>query len=952
MSDQQQRLQDFVTWWRENITGDEKGEAQIFLDHFLKAFGHKGAIEAGKLEARVRRKRNGKSSTAFADYVLPGKVLIEMKKRGENLQKHYDQLENYWKNLPNKPRYAMLCNFDELWIYDFPTQFYDPVDHIKIEDLPNRTAALEFLVPGSRKTPVFQNNLVEVTKDAAYSLSQVFKLILRDYDHAVAQRFILQCMLALFAEDIGLLPDSAFTRIIEECQGGDANSYDLITLLFTMMNTPGLKRAGRFYGVDYFNGGIFSEINPVQLNREGLDLLRETARADWAKIRPAIFGTIFEDSMNQDERHQIGAHYTTELDIKRIIDPVIVDPWAERIEAAETVEELIALHGELCNYQVIDPACGSGNFLYVAYREMKKLEARIIDHLTDLEGEKPQFERLVSSKRFWGFDINAFAVELAKVTLMIAKKLAVDETHSDENPLPLDNLDANIRREDALFNEWPRFDACISNPPYMGAKRLKQEHSTAYINRVRAAFPDVPGNADYCVYWFRKAHELMQPGTRAGMVGTNTIRQNYSRQGGLDYIVANDGHIFDAISTMPWSGEANVHVSIACWSKGKPPVDTAMLRYYAGTDEDDEYVFREVEMPRINSALSEKADVSGALILKCNTKPKKVFQGQIPGNKHFVMNPDAAREMIKRDRFNSQVIFPFLIGRDLTANSKGKPTRYVIDFTEYDLVEAQNFKAAYAHVKKHILPVREKRATEEKEKNERARKANPKARINRHHENFLNQWWKQSYGRTEMLKTIGKKRYVVCSEVTKRPIFDFVSPKIRPDHTLIVFCFEDDYSFGILQSDVHWQWFTEKGSTLTERYRYTPSSVFDTFPWPQKPTAKQVQAVAEAARTLHEFRRKRMANSETLTLRDMYRTMELPGKNPLKDLHTALDKAVMAAYGFDEKKDVLAQLLTLNETVAAKIEAGEAVTAPGVPTDYPAPEELVSEGCIQPPELI
>ncbi|MEP0764755.1 MAG: class I SAM-dependent DNA methyltransferase, partial [Chloroflexota bacterium] len=421
-----EQLETFVDWWRQYCTGDEKGEAQIFLDRLFLAFGYKGALEAGgRYEKRVRTHRSGRAAVAFADYVLPGRVLIEMKKRGEHLGNHYDQLEEYWKSLETKPRYSLLCNFDEFWIYEFPTQFYDPVDCVRIEDLPERIAALEFLVPGSTKPPVFQNNLVDVTKNAAHSLSQVFKsLIRRGVERHVAQRFILQCMLALFAEDIGLLPDSTFTRIIEESLEGDENTYDLITLLFFMMNTPGVKPVGRFAGVDYFDGGLFGRIDPVHLWPEELRLLREAARENWSDIRPAIFGTIFEDSMEKEERHQIGAHFTSEQDIKRIVDPVIVEPWNARIEAAGSVEELRALHAELCAYQVLDPACGSGNFLYIAYREMKKLERRILDRLEELEGEPPAPTQFVSARQFWGFDIKDFAVELARVTMTIAKKLA------------------------------------------------------------------------------------------------------------------------------------------------------------------------------------------------------------------------------------------------------------------------------------------------------------------------------------------------------------------------------------------------------------------------------------------------------------------------------------------------------------------------------------------------
>jgi hypothetical protein len=953
----EQSFEAFVAWWRQYCKGDEKGEAQIFLDRLFTAFGYAGGLRGaqGDPEKRIRFTLEDKPSTKFADLVIPGRVLIEMKKRGENLARHRQQAAAYWLYLTPHPRYVVLCNFDEFWVYDMDYQIEAPIDKVAVDRLAENWGPLAFLFP-EPETPVFNRefDLVDLTEQAAYSLSQVFRLLTRkgrEIEREQAQRFILQCMVALFAEDIGLLPRYTFTRVVEDCLNEQAYSFDLFTSLFTMMNVPGQKRAGRFYGVDYFNGGIFSHIYPIALEKEELRLLREAANQNWSQIHPAIFGRIFEYSIETGERHRSGAHYTSERDIMRIVEPVIARPWRERIEAASSADDLRALHTELCAYQVLDPACGSGNFLYIAYREMKDLERALFDALQALGESLP--EGRVTARQFHGFDTNSFAVELAKVTLMIAKKQVVDKVGGDEQPLPLDNLDDNIRCEDALFAEWPPFDACIGNPPYMGAKRLKQEHPPAYINRVRAAFPDVPGNADYCVYWFRKAHELMRPGTRAGLVGTNTVRQNYSREGGLDYIVARDGHIYDAVSSMPWSGEANVHVSIVNWSKGEPPTQPAALRFYEGEGENGEINWREYTLPLINSALSEKTDVSGAAVLACNREPKRVFQGQIPGNEHFVLNPADAKLLVDRDQNSRKVLFPFLIGRDLIARPKSQPSRWVIDFSEYDLLEAQQFGAAYDHVETHILPVRKAKAAEEAEKNRRALSANPKARTNRHHEMFLNQWWKPSYGRADMLAELAKiKRFVGCSQVTKRPIFDFISSQIRPDVTIQVFAFEDDYSFGILQSDIHWRWFTEKGSTLTERYRYTPNSVFDTFPWPQNPTPAQVKAVAEAGRTLHEYRRERMSKSETLTLRDLYRSLELPGQNPLKDLHAALDAAVLAAYGFDADGDVLAQLLALNQTVAARIEAGEPVTAPGIPPDYPNPDELVSEGCIQPPELI
>ena len=421
-----------------------------------------------------------------------------------------------------------------------------------------------------------------------------------------------------------------------------------MALLFTMMNYPKhARRAGRFGQVDYFNGGIFQQVHPVFLSGPQLHRLESACRQDWSKIRPSIFGNIFEYSMDKRERHREGAHYTTELDIKRIVDPVIAEPWRNDIESVNTLSDAVALYDQLCDYIVLDPACGSGNFLYVAYREMKALETELRDRISELGGDLSQLQRRVTASQFHGYDINEFAVELAKVSMMIAKKLAVDEFSTDENPLPLDNLDANIKAEDALFNEWVEFNACIGNPPYLGANETRRERGIAYMSLVREKYHEVPGRADYCVYWFRKTHDQMKVGARAGLVGTNTIRQNYSRKGSLDYIAATGGVIYDAVSSMPWSGEANVHVSVANWTKGTAPLQPCRLHFFVDLNEAGEYDFRTVESGRISPTLSEQTDVSGAFNLSANTKPKRVFQGVIPGNDGFIIDSELAESLIR-----------------------------------------------------------------------------------------------------------------------------------------------------------------------------------------------------------------------------------------------------------------------------------------------------------------
>ncbi|HUK83955.1 MAG TPA: type IIL restriction-modification enzyme MmeI, partial [Verrucomicrobiae bacterium] len=260
----------------------------------------------------------------------------------------------------------------------------------------------------------------------------------------------------------------------------------------------------------------------------------------------------------------------------------------------------------------------------------------------------------------------------------------------------------------------------------------------------------------------------------------------------------------------------------------------------------------------------------------------------------------------------------------------GQPTRYVIDFQGRYIVHAQSYVRPFEHIKISVLPERERKAQEGKTAD---------GELRPHHQLFLKYWWRQAYDRADMISAISKiNRYVVCSAHTKRPIFNFVSKEIRPDHALIVFVFEDDYSFGVLQSSAHWLWFATKCSKLEERFRYTPDAVFDTFPWPQAPTAKQIEAVAAAGCEVRRVRDEALQNLKG-GLRALYRTLELPGANPLKDAH--------AAYGFDANKDLLAQLLALNLEVANRIEDGDQVTAPGVPKDYRG--DLVTEDCIRPP---
>lgn len=706
-----QSLQTFVSFCQKHINGHERKEAQTFLDRFFRAFGHEGALEAGASYEEAIKQGSKKGKTGFADLVWKPRVLIEMKKRGEDLSKHYSQAFDYWTRLvPDRPRYVLLCNFDEFWSFDFDTQLDTPVDTTSLEQLPERAGAFAFMELSNR-TPVFRNNQVEVTERAARRMGQLLvELSGRGIDKLVAQRFILQCVLAMFAEDRQLLPRDLFISCVQECMSG-ANSYDVLGGLFREMNQQGITPAGRYQGVDYFNGGLFRGIHPIELTREELNFLDVSASENWSKVRPAIFGSLFEGTVDAQERHARGIHFTSEVDIMKIVRPTISRYWEERIEAVNTIAELSSLQLELQSYKVLDPACGSGNFLYIAYQELKRIEMLLLDKIAERrKSSRDQLQMgFVTPQQFYGIDTNPFAVELARVTLMIGRKIAIDNFKLIEPALPLDSLDNNIVCQDALFSEWHQANAIIGNPPFLGGKHMRTALGDEYIDKVFKRFPNVK-DVDFCAYWFRLADDHLGEKGRAGLVGTNSVSQGKSRTAALDYITQNNGYIHEAISTQPWSGAAKVHVSIVNWSKEKPK----------------NYYLDDVIVSQINSSLQASIDVSKSVRLKANLN--KCFQGVIPNGKGFIVTEQQVKDWVKADPKNQEVLKLFSMGANLAKNNNGMPERWIIDFNDMNIEEASNYTMPF----------------------ERARTTIPEERQNNRNNQLKINWWKYEGKRSEM----------------------------------------------------------------------------------------------------------------------------------------------------------------------------------------------------------
>lgn len=321
-------------------------------------------------------------------------------------------------------------------------------------------------------------------------------------------------------------------------------------------------------------------------------------------------------------------------------------------------------------------------------------------------------------------------------------------------------------------------------------------------------------------------------------MGTNTIRQNYSREGGLDHIVTHGGTITEAVSTQVWSGDAVVHVSIVNWVKGEadgPMKLATQLGDQTGSP------WRVVDLPRISAALSADADVTGAKDLAANAQSNACYQGQTHGHKGFLLTRTEKDTLLRKAPREAEVIFPMLIAEELLGAAPPAPKRWVIDLSPRDIMEAMRFEHCFARLRQLVLPDREHAAQEEKKRNDEAKKQNPKAKVNLHHAKFLEHWWHLSYPRRELIARLDAlPRYIACARVMKRPIFEFVSAQIHPNDVVMFFALADDYSFSILQSGQHWAWLKARCSTLKGDFRYTPRTPCSTpFRGPRRPARRK-----------------------------------------------------------------------------------------------------------------
>jgi hypothetical protein len=446
-----------------------------------------------------------------------------------------------------------------------------------------------------------------------------------------------------------------------------------------------------------------------------------------------------------------------------------------------------------------------------------------------------------------------------------------------------------------------------------------QDLGAAYVSKLDAKFGR-KGVSDFVTYWFPKSHDHLPEGGRAGFVATKSVKQGDGRKVSLDYVVDNDGVIIDAVSSMPWSGVANVHVSIVNWQKGgKPP---ALKTLWMNPETEP------LLLETITSALSPNIDLREAVTLKANRG--FAFQGQTNNVKAaFELGGYDARRFATLHPSETTALHPLLGGKKLLHATSSD--EWIIDIPTPDAdVAWREFPVIMKHLESRALPVLAERAGIEAVANALAFADDSQASVNTHKQGALGKWWSLWRRRAEYLEAVANlPRYIAVNRTAaggRLPVFAFVDGRFRANDSIIAYPFEDDYSFGILQSAVHETWFRARGTTLGTAPRFG-TSVYAAFPWPQSATVAQAERVAGAAAALVSHAG--AAFGQGYSLGDQFDVLRKPGKSTLRSLKDDLDIAVIEAYQFDAEEPLLDQIFELNLLCAQRAKSNTPVVSPG-----------------------
>ena len=841
----------FIQKWSRNTRHERSAAQEHFID-LCRLIEHRTPNEDADgtdfaFEKGVTRRRGNRDGQGWADVWKREHFGWEYKGKHKDLEAAFEQLKQYKEDLL-EPKLLVVCDMEKLSVHtnfrDTPSQRTD----VQLNEL-DQPLVLEqlrwiFFEPERFRPGV---TIEEITQRAAKKLGSVAKsMYRRGLEPLRVARFLNRVVFCFFSEDVGLLPREIFTNIVEKNRYNPTRLARRIEQLFRAMTTGGDFDE---HEIRRFNGNLFSDEEVLIFEQKEIEIVREACGFNWNALNPSIMGTLFESALDESqERAQLGAHYTKQSDIEALVKPVVMAPledeWRQiraRFETDEDetynerehdscqidgkeIQDFLARLGAI---RVLDPACGSGNFLYVSLQLMKDLEKSVHRFATDRD--LGDFTTIVRPEQFLGLEVNANAMDLAQTTLWIGfLQWTFNNGYAFPSDPVLHNTD-NFRNVDAILDRsgeqpqeavWPPADFIVGNPPFLGDKMMRAELGDDYVKTLRKLYENrVPGAADLCCYWFEKARAQIENGQtkRAGLIATQGIRGGANRE--VLKRIKESGDIFFALSDHKWTLKgAAVHVSIVGFDDG-----SQTNRVLDGR-----------EVPIINANLSSQTDLTQARPIAANAGI--CFLGVMKGG-DFNIEEKLALSLLQmpnvHGRPNSDVLRPRVTAEALVRRTGSD---WLIDFNGHDLDEAALYEMPYGYIETNVKPVRLK--------NRRSRMAE--------------RWWLHGENRPGMRRALhGLKRFIVTPEVSKHRIFDWLDSPFVADHQLRAFARDDDYFFGVLHSRLHEVWARAQGTQLREResgFRYTPTSCFETFPFP-RPTDEQRAAIAEAARVLDERRR-------------------------------------------------------------------------------------------------
>ena len=855
----------------------------------------------------------------FADVFKAGCFVFEYKRPGGSLDAAYAQAVKYRDSLGNPPL-TIVSDFEEIRVHTNFTGTVSEVYYITLDDLRvignkvrHRSALGEFRTGPLSVFEVLQacfrfperltpEATPEYLTEQAAAVFNRIATTLQEWnpgkDVEIA-KFLSQMLFCMFASDMQLLSTDEVTRLTRDLGNSPADLFPrrIAKLIQDMAGGNELVSPR----IPRFNGGLFDGADiDIHIGNVVVDTLAEADALDWSQIEPSIFGTLFERVFNPEKRSQFGRHYTSRNDIETLIEPVVMKPlraeWEQikqtynapnsrKREASAALQQFV---DRISSVKILDPACGSGNFLYVALNELHQLEREVMAWAFQQGFDRPTAR--VHPRQLYGIELDEYAHQLASVVVWIGHiqhgmRSGVDVAERDPVLETLDNIacaNAIVNgTEEPSIPEWPEVDYIVGNPPFLGSRNLRRELDRAEVKRIHEAWEGrVPHGADFCMYWFEQARDMIEHGKarRAGLLGTQGIRGGQSRKV-LERIL-DTGGIYFGESDRTWEpAGTNVHVSMVGFDDGS----------------DTEYWLDGKRVSIINSDLTARsADVTTAQRLLENQGI--AYQGVITGRPEFIVSAERAARWLRlgtRDgRDMKNVLKPLMNGADLMVKNAD---RWVIDFgADMPKDEAEVYFAPYSHLYEKIG----------------VRRDTPDG------------WWLLHRPRRAMRRALaGLSRYIATSSVSKYRVFDWVDGETLPDHALIVFASDDDYLLGILQSKVHEAWSLATGSQHTSVPRYTHTTCFETFPFPIPPDAVK-DRIRDATDRLVEHRNdwKQERESQDKNGPVPCSLAALYGENSrqLRDRHAELDAAVFAAYGWDEDPAtmpedlLLARLLELN----------------------------------------